>query len=152
MKEKIRKVALTMLLGFAVAIAGACVWAQFYVAFYNGGRVNVFVYISRTSVVVGNTSIFSRAGLAVGERSASHYEGRLIPNSTMGGTEVPFYIPLLFILPLAGLLWQMKPLDPFACIHCNYNLTGNTSGICPECGATAKKPDASNATAPPRAQ
>src|SRR6185437_5858848 len=20
------------------------------------------------------------------------------------------------------------------CVHCNYNLTGNTSGVCPECG------------------
>lgn len=22
------------------------------------------------------------------------------------------------------------------CIHCGYNLTGNTSGVCPECGRT----------------
>ena len=27
------------------------------------------------------------------------------------------------------------------CATCSYNLTGNTSGICPECGTTAKSKD-----------
>ena len=28
----------------------------------------------------------------------------------------------------------IKPPDPNACKECGYNLTGNVSGICPECG------------------
>jgi hypothetical protein len=26
---------------------------------------------------------------------------------------------------------------PEKCVHCDYNLTGNTTGLCPECGARA---------------
>jgi hypothetical protein len=28
----------------------------------------------------------------------------------------------------------LKPRDPNVCPHCTYNLTGNISGVCPECG------------------
>ena len=28
----------------------------------------------------------------------------------------------------------LDPSDPNGCSHCSYNLTGNVSGVCPECG------------------
>jgi ribosomal protein L37E len=31
-------------------------------------------------------------------------------------------------------LYRRKPSDPRLCRRCGYNLTGNTSGVCPECG------------------
>jgi hypothetical protein len=30
--------------------------------------------------------------------------------------------------------WRLTMISPEQCHSCNYNLTGNTSGICPECG------------------
>jgi hypothetical protein len=36
------------------------------------------------------------------------------------------------VATLIGLI--LKPRDPNVCSHCSYNLTGNISGICPECG------------------
>jgi len=42
-----------------------------------------------------------------------------------------------FAILAAYLLFSRPPLrqrDENACLTCGYNLTGNTSGICPECG------------------
>ncbi len=33
--------------------------------------------------------------------------------------------------------WQTPGPPPHCCQHCGYNLTGNVSGICPECGVKA---------------
>ena len=49
------------------------------------------------------------------------------------------YYPLLFLL-IAGIRSSIRkpsPSDAPACIECGYNLTGNLSGRCPECGEPA---------------
>jgi hypothetical protein len=54
-------------------------------------------------------------------------------------------LPLMGILLLSGVLaailimsdkagWTRKVPDPTPRCPCGYNLTGNISGICPECG------------------
>jgi hypothetical protein len=52
---------------------------------------------------------------------------------------VPLWIPTAFfglLAAIAGLFAFRKPA-PGMCAACGYNLTGNTSGLCPECGAVA---------------
>lgn len=53
------------------------------------------------------------------------------------------YIPIwMFLLPalFATLwLWRLDRRPKAGCVHCGYNLTGNVSGVCPECG-TAIEP------------
>src|SRR5262249_25058029 len=51
---------------------------------------------------------------------------------------IPMWEP---ILVLAGLMWwaalwrrRNRQKSQFACARCNYSLTGNVSGVCPECG------------------
>ena len=62
-----------------------------------------------------------------------------IVTSTYGGGGRCYYIPLwlptsvLIIALVAIQLTQGKPIA-FACPNCSYNLRGNTSGKCPECG------------------
>ena len=56
---------------------------------------------------------------------------------------------LVIVTPLAGLaivvvfLWRL-PLSnrerPPVCEKCGYDLTGNTSGVCPECGTKVVSP------------
>lgn len=52
---------------------------------------------------------------------------------------LPFWslLVLSIIYPAAFILRRLRDRSCPAflrCSHCNYNLTGNTSGICPECG------------------
>lgn len=39
---------------------------------------------------------------------------------------------LLFVVVV--LLSRRRPPDPRLCLKCSYDLTGNTTGRCPECG------------------
>jgi len=49
-------------------------------------------------------------------------------------------VPAALALPLALLLWldRRRP-GPGCCPHCGYDLTGNQSGICSECGEPAPR-------------
>ncbi|GJM25902.1 MAG: hypothetical protein DHS20C16_23170 [Phycisphaerae bacterium] len=48
------------------------------------------------------------------------------------------YSLLLFVSVPIGLtaywFWRMDHLPEGQCLNCGYNLTGNASGTCPECG------------------
>ena len=64
----------------------------------------------------------------------------------LGGTVtyVPFWMPFIVIMiPTAILWWCDRPprLRPGHCT-CGYNLTGNVSGTCPECGRETSNTDA----------
>lgn len=50
---------------------------------------------------------------------------------------IPFWIPLSVTLILSSLVWRLRyrRISPGHCQQCRYDLTGNTSGICPECGS-----------------
>ena len=52
-------------------------------------------------------------------------------------TYIPFWLPLMPIsLFTLGLFWlDRRRIPPGHCQECGYNLTGNVSGVCPECGA-----------------
>ncbi len=43
------------------------------------------------------------------------------------------FTPLLLLLPMLRKV-EVVERSPLACRKCGYNLTGNESGICPECG------------------
>jgi hypothetical protein len=49
---------------------------------------------------------------------------------------IPLWIPfLIFAVPTGLLCWRDRHrIPPGHCRKCGYNLTGNVSGICPECG------------------
>jgi hypothetical protein len=54
--------------------------------------------------------------------------------------ELPLYILLLAAALPTLLVWWFwpKPPKPGHC-RCGYDLTGNTSGVCPECGAEVSR-------------
>jgi hypothetical protein len=48
---------------------------------------------------------------------------------------IPLWIPFLIVaLPTGLLWWHDRRIHPDQCQRCGYNLTGNVSGVCPECG------------------
>jgi hypothetical protein len=75
---------------------------------------------------------WSLAGLA--DHALRWRRLNLLDPEDLGGY-VLWFIPS--IVSAAVLIWgyRTRPIQPFrACSHCEYNLTGNVSGICPECG------------------
>ena len=54
-------------------------------------------------------------------------------------TYVPFWLPLLITALPTAWLWHRdrRRIPPGCCPRCGYDLTGNTSGACSECGAKA---------------
>lgn len=50
---------------------------------------------------------------------------------------VALWVPFVLVAIPTAILWcpiRRRP-PPHCCQHCGYDLTGNVSGICPECGA-----------------
>ena len=54
---------------------------------------------------------------------------------------MPLIPPLLvLIIPTAYLWWRdRRRIPPGHCQKCGYDLTGNVSGVCPECGSKVKR-------------
>jgi hypothetical protein len=57
-------------------------------------------------------------------------------------TPLPFALcPLVFVVACVVLNRTLpNAYDYDCCQECGYNLTGNVSGVCPECGTGVKKP------------
>ena len=53
----------------------------------------------------------------------------------------PYWLLLLTAIPTAW-LWHRdrRRIRPGCCLRCGYDLTGNTSGVCPECGDKVHPP------------
>jgi hypothetical protein len=57
------------------------------------------------------------------------------PARRVAWVTIPLWIPLVLVAMPTGLLWRRNRRPPPGhCPHCGYNLTGNVSGVCPECG------------------
>jgi hypothetical protein len=67
--------------------------------------------------------------------------GPVVPGENARQLCIPLWLPLLPLLALAALLIYRDRTrrSPGHCPKCNYNLTGNTSGRCPECGTVTEE-------------
>jgi len=53
---------------------------------------------------------------------------------------IPLWIPFLVGLASFGIIWGIiRRRTGTLCDRCGYDLTGNVSGVCPECGTKAPK-------------
>jgi len=54
---------------------------------------------------------------------------------------LPLWIPFLLVaFPTAFLFWRDRRIPQGHCKKCRYDLTGNTTGVCPECGTKIDEP------------
>jgi hypothetical protein len=72
------------------------------------------------------------------------YLNSVSPNQAVRFWTVPYWPAVLILAILPG-LWLRRAirarlaLQPYECPACRYNLTGNTSGVCPECGTPVQQ-------------
>lgn len=65
-------------------------------------------------------------------------KSRSSPN-TRFAINIPYWLPLLIAgIATSVLFYRDRRIPPGHCQTCRYNLTGNTSGVCPECGAVVE--------------
>jgi hypothetical protein len=72
--------------------------------------------------------------VVAGEHWQDEHDFILIPHWAMFGFTI--------VLPLAWLMYRLLRTfrsDPETCPSCRYCLTGNTSGVCPECGTAVER-------------
>lgn len=53
---------------------------------------------------------------------------------------LPGYVALVVFALMLVVLPRRRIRVPGRCSRCGYDLTGNVSGVCPECGARVRKP------------
>ena len=58
------------------------------------------------------------------------------PDWVLSGIELPLWLLLLLTAIPTAWLWHRdrRRIRPGCCLRCGYDLTGNTSGVCSECG------------------
>ncbi len=63
------------------------------------------------------------------------------PDGILWAGEIPLWLPWLgFAIPTAFLFYRdRRRIPPGHCQTCSYNLTGNESGTCPECGQSCEE-------------
>ncbi len=122
-----------------------------------GSRGNGVCFVAgwctiRWGVTAENAQIAKKAGYHIGGIAMVQPRfGRLewawrpwLANSV--GVTVPGWYPIGLIGPFTALFWWLdrRRLRPGQCSGCGYDLTGNISGTCPECGQAiaAKSPSA----------
>jgi len=81
--------------------------------------------------------------LAIGISSFFYFILGGIPNldillATVGIYSASFLVSMLLWYGYVWLGGEIIIVSSDSCNHCGYNLTGNTSGVCPECGGTVE--------------
>jgi hypothetical protein len=138
--RRVAKWGVTSLLLLVIAMGGlSCLWSASYV----GSDVLVGVVggtlMWGPSALVAYTEPPTPTGFRVWWRpmylpfdwpSASHWSLGILP----------LWIPAVVLAIATALLWYLdrRRIPPGHCRKCGYDLTGNVSGRCPECGTEIK--------------
>ena len=98
-------------------------------------RVGRFYYNPDTNLLGGFAFRLTDVGRLPSDWTFLRHLGLVLPLATKDVYRLPLWIPLLVSSIPLFIIWRRSRRPPKDhCRKCYYNLTGNTSGICPECG------------------
>ena len=97
----------------------------------------IFGAIVLVNYPAAGTMQYSRSGLEYGSQEKQRFQW--LPWAKLGGGKTVIVCPMWMILiavapPTAYLFWRDRRYPPGHCQKCGYDLQGNISGVCPECG------------------
>ena len=118
-------------LSLLLCVATVVLWVRSYLAPYYGP-------ISRGADGSYTAWVSAYGRFGRGFAAQNELTGKWLVSGAYTGTDYIQLFTILAILPfLHFLTWAIKreaARRKGTCLTCGYNLTGNTSGVCPECG------------------
>ncbi len=126
-----------------------CAFNETSALYLGSGRVSVACTPIRAPGSASASSMFSdvrrlrgplwqRLGLELPEIQAAHIQGDFRLRLSL-----PLWVVVsLLVVPTVILWYRDRPPPKGHCRDCGYDLRGNESGVCPECGATASSQSA----------
>jgi hypothetical protein len=150
----------------AISMLSIAVWtaSQFVTLECNAARVQFHVYDGVVSLYVNDVP-FGAAGINRGGRSgwSIHRNPPALTINRGGflsilGARVTLNLPLVPVivvtLPAAILFGRSRRIRPGHCKRCRYDLTGNVTGVCSECGlpfvlGPSSETESANSSSPP---
>ena len=116
---------------FVVMVASYFVGAGYF--FHRSETTAAVIYVAGGAV--GLVDGYPLAGFQAGLIFTNSPVVFWLPIAVPGEFVAPLWIPFAAVaLPTIVLLILDRRPRPGQCRQCRYNLTGNTSGMCPECG------------------
>ena len=146
MRTRTRKIIKwTSFSGALILAAVLALASNWYVEYYDWtGKTKYLVAFVHTGVVVltesGNNPTAPRRGKGwrinrANTQSTIWPRIRFKSSLNQFSVWVPLWCPILLLTLTSALTWRGKKALYPSCSSCEYDLTGNTSGVCPECGA-----------------
>jgi hypothetical protein len=139
------------LLGTALCAALLAAWGASYGTMpdLSLGQSFAFLHCGRIVVSIRVDSAYSGRNEWLREHlsaATKHLpvEYALLGDAHLGGgwhaLIIPFWTLLAVVATPTGVLWLVdrRRIPPGHCQHCGYDLTGNISGRCPECGEVVR--------------
>jgi hypothetical protein len=135
----------------AAVVTTVCVASIWYAVAWGIGDWTVYLSY-------GSVSIYYQKNAGIGYWFESGWNGesaRLciwFEYANLGTSGWTLYVPLWpVIVAIVALMWWTRERKCVTtCWHCSYDLTGNVSGICPECGTEVPAPEGTTSSESPR--
>lgn len=130
------------LISAILAVMGWIVSNRYEIAFYThacGRDIRVHLDSQKLFVFIYDNPQKSNTYLSIRRLRVRSDIAVLLPQLSFGN-RLQFATPigilfLFFLIPTVFLFWlDRRRIPPHCCQSCGYDLTGNLSGVCPECG------------------
>jgi hypothetical protein len=127
---------LVLVAGVASTFGFMRYWHGLWGAAITGGNFHVRRVILGTPVPYGLTVDWHSPAVDMALPSLKSFPSGVLD------VVLPLWLVLLLLAVASGYLWHLSdpPIPRGHCQSCGYNLTGNTSGRCPECNLIVPQP------------
>ena len=127
-----------------VLLFGLWAASEFYLTAYGGTHFRGGVFKGLIWISFRRTPVHLRGPMVISTSQIDEdraWRPRLLKYPVLPGSSlrVPSWLPLAILAPLTAIAWRKARRPLLGHCRCGYDLTGNVSGRCPECGAEVEE-------------